>query len=37
MTEILSMELKDDLLDIYKKTGDLLNLRESKSFDKESS
>jgi hypothetical protein len=37
MAEILSTELKDDLEDIYKKTGDLLSLLESKSFENESS
>jgi hypothetical protein len=36
MAEILSIELKSDLENIYKKTGDLLNLLETKDFDKES-
>lgn len=36
MAEILSTELKSDLENIYKKTGDLLNLLETKDFDKES-
>ncbi len=36
MAEILSTELKSDLENIYKKTGDLLNLLETKDFEKES-
>ncbi len=36
MAEILSTELKSDLENIYKITGDLLNILETKDFDKES-
>ncbi len=36
MAEILSTELKSDLENIYKITGDLLNILEAKDFDKES-
>jgi hypothetical protein len=36
MTEILSTEFKSDLENIYKITGDLFNLLESKDFNNES-
>jgi hypothetical protein len=36
MTEILSTEFKSDLENIYKITGDLFNLLESKDFNDES-
>jgi hypothetical protein len=36
VAEILSTELKSDLENIYKITGDLLNILEAKDFDKES-
>ncbi|MCX7746649.1 MAG: hypothetical protein N2645_07150 [Clostridia bacterium] len=32
MSEVLTTELKEDLLDIYKKTGDLLNLIQDKNM-----
>jgi hypothetical protein len=35
MAEILTTELKSDLENIYKTTGDLLNLLQAKNFDNE--
>lgn len=35
MAEILTTELKSDLENIYKITGDLLNLLETKNFENE--